>query len=151
MGHWCFCANYCSINFNLSMEIWAWAYKYSRIVSSNQDHVRIKYRVTCNYKIVKVSYIFSCSLPWNRESIVGYIGEVVTDILIFDAFIFIIGHLFLLFISLCIYIFTFNKMFGSFVSELDDNSTELKKKIEIIQKLIEFHVDIKGCVCEIKY
>lgn len=88
---------------------------------------------------------FYCSLPWSNESIVGYVGEIIADIIIFDLFIFIVGHLFLLFISLCIHLFAFNRMYANFVNELD-NANDEKDKVRIIRKVIEFHVDIKGCV-----
>lgn len=86
-----------------------------------------------------------CSLPWNQESIFGYIGEIVADIVIFNFAVAVAAQLFLLFISLCAHFITFNKMFASFVNEMD-NSADVKSEVEMIRKLIEFHMDIKGYV-----
>lgn len=93
---------------------------------------------------IKNFITFNSSWPWNQESIVGYIGEIVVDILSSNAFIFLYGQLSLLFISICIHFFAFNEMFARFVRELDD-STDETSKTESIQKLIEFHLKIKRC------
>lgn len=85
------------------------------------------------------------SWPWSEESLVGYIGEIVATIIIFNTIMAIVVQLFLLFISICFNLFTFNDMFASFVNELD-NATEKEKKIEAFRKLIEFHMCIKECV-----
>lgn len=90
-----------------------------------------------------VRIYFQFSLPWNQESFIGYIGEILVDILLCCTFISVGGQFFLIFIALCVHFFTFNEMFASFVNELD-RSTEDTKKTALIRKLIEFHVDIKG-------
>ena len=88
---------------------------------------------------------FRCRLPWNQESFFGYIGEIGVDFIVANNFIFIAGQFFLLFISICVHVFTFNKMFGSFTNELDD-SNEAANKFKSIRKLIDFHMEIKECV-----
>lgn len=88
-------------------------------------------------------YISLYSLPWNQECFFGYIGEIVADVIIFNITAGVDFHMLLLLISLCAHFFTFNDMFASLVNELD-NSTEEKNQTGAIQKLIEFHLDIKG-------
>lgn len=87
-----------------------------------------------------------CSLPWNQESFFGYVGEIFVDVIICGTFVILYGQFSLLFISLCIHFFTFNEMFASFVKEVDNSADEMNKT-ELIRKLIEFHIDIKGYVC----
>lgn len=90
-------------------------------------------------------HVIYCSLPWNQSSFVGYFGEIIVDIMIFIEVVAIDFQFLLLFTSLCAHFFTFNEMFASFVIGVD-SSTEEKRKTECIRKVIQFHLDIKGCV-----
>lgn len=124
-------------------------YGFGHLVSAELFHpARLVYVLNvkfCYDKLPKYFMTFYCSLPWNQECFFGYIGEIFAVILMFDIFFIIAGQMSLLYISICIHFFTFNKMFASFVNDLD-NSPKEEEKIEVIQKLIEFHVDIKRCV-----
>lgn len=72
----------------------------------------------------------------------GYIGEMVVDVIMLKAIVAVIMQLLLLFIFICIHIFTFTEIFASFVIEVD-RSTDEENKTKIFRKLIRFHMDIK--------
>lgn len=101
---------------------------------------------TLRYDLELLVSFFFLSLPWNQDSIFGYVGEIFAVILTFNVLTISAGQLFMIFISICIHFFTFNEMFASFVDELG-NATKEKKTTASIQKLIEFHTNIKGYVC----
>lgn len=90
------------------------------------------------------SWNFHCSWPWSQESLLGYIGEVVANIIMFNTIMGVALQLFLLFISVCVHIFTFNKMFASLVNKVDHASDE-EEKNAIFRRLVGFHLDIKRC------
>lgn len=140
------CSKQCCICFNMSTKIWP--YRLYRIISSDYGCVRIEYTLVHNVQNIS-TILFCYSWPWNEECFIGYVGEILTVIIMSDVVLAVVIQSFLLFISICVHIFTFNEIFASFVNELNA-SIEEEKKTDNFRKLLRFHMDIKGCVCEIK-
>lgn len=82
------------------------------------------------------------SLPWNQATLLGYGGEIFTVILNIEVIWIVTCQILILFIAICLYIFTFHDMFVSFVNHLK-HSRRIEKKCNAIIKIVEFHIDIK--------
>lgn len=98
-------------------------------------------------KNVKLS-TFSCSrLPWNEETIIGYIAEILFNIMGCEVYYIANGATTLLFISMCLYNRAFLEMVQSMLHNLNntDHKPNDRKQNDrkLLCKLIEFHVSVK--------
>ena len=83
------------------------------------------------------------SLPWNRDELLGYFGEIMLTLLSGEAGIFVITTLILLFISICYYHQAFYKIFKQTLKKLDRSMGDKNYKKLLLHDLIEFHVLVK--------
>lgn len=84
------------------------------------------------------------SLPWNQDTLVGYIGEIAYCCFVGEAYILSNGVILLLFVSICLHHKAFYQMYENAVIKL----TEFDKNQNIheynnICDLVRFHVTIK--------
>lgn len=97
----------------------------------------------------KICFSSSHSLPWNQNTILGYVGEIYVGLLNIKMFWIASVQVMFLFIAICLYIFTFYEMFLSFICRLKHLKVNEQRHNAIIE-MIEFHKDIKRYkMCEI--
>lgn len=82
------------------------------------------------------------SLPWNQETLVGYIGEIWFDVIVSESYFITNGAILLLFMSICLHHQAFYRMFEKSVQELDHFDSKRNDE-ELLCNLIRFHVRSK--------
>lgn len=85
---------------------------------------------------------FHSRLPWNQSTYFGYFGEIAFSIITTEAYFLVVGSVFLLFISMCLYYWSFCEMVDKSISmwnELDGNRFDF----DSIRDLIRFHMSVK--------
>lgn len=95
-----------------------------------------------NVKLVLNSIYFLFSLPWNQQTIVGYIFEIFADIFFAEGYLFSNGILLLMFISICLHHKAFHDMLRISARKLDGHDKDKKNKA-ICCNLVCFHVQVK--------
>lgn len=93
-----------------------------------------------NYYLLKLNTIRS--LPWDTTTLTGYIGEIIFDINLAEAFYIATGVLLLLFMSICLHHRAFYKRFQHSLRALDQPN-EIENIDKFICDLIRFHISIK--------
>ena len=83
------------------------------------------------------------SLPWNQNSPIGYICEILYCIFTGDCYFIANGAFLLLLISLCLHHRTFSKMFEHSVQAFDQSNGNRDDHKQLCD-LIDFHVSIKS-------
>lgn len=84
----------------------------------------------------------SFRLPWDQETLFGYICEIVLSLVCIEAYLLFNGALLLLFISMCLHHRTFNKMFQYSLQKLDHDDNQRNDRL-FICKQIRFHISVK--------
>lgn len=83
------------------------------------------------------------SLPWNQQTPIGYIAETCLSMMICEAYLFVNGSIFQLFIAFCLHHRAFYQIFQYNLFKLERIQDDGKVK-EQLCKLIRFHIEIKG-------
>lgn len=81
-------------------------------------------------------------LPWNQHTYIGYIGDMIFASLYAAAFFTCNGSFILFFISICLHLKAFSKMFQHTALEMSGSDQSRNNKQFLIE-LIQFHVTIK--------
>lgn len=88
-------------------------------------------------------WIFLClSLPWDRETAIGYFGEICFGTISGQPYFLLNGVILLLFISMCLYHRNFLEMFLRLLSKLDCPD-KIQSDKQILCDLIRFHTQTK--------
>lgn len=89
------------------------------------------------HKFQKISLEIYFSLPWNQDTYIGYLAEIIISNLSAYGFFILNGTSLLLFVSLCIHHRAFSKMFKHKI-----NNSEKCDAI-LLSDLIRFHISAK--------
>lgn len=85
---------------------------------------------------------FSLSTPWNQDTVIGYIIELIFQLLNSEGYFLFNGAILLLFISMCFHHQAFYKMFKFYVHQLNERNEDRDDR-EYLADLIRFHISIK--------
>lgn len=85
---------------------------------------------------------FYSRLPWNQTTYLGYSGEISFSTITTVAYFLVVGSVFLLFISMCMYYRSFCEMFEKSISTWDQLG-ENRFDYDFICDLIRFHISVK--------
>lgn len=119
------------------------SYKFSKFAGKNNEPLTSLLLKKLHTKFwIFDMYNNSLSLPWNQETVIGYIGEIFYTIIAGQAFMISLALLSLLFISICWYHRAFFKMFQHFTLKLNQSNKNRNDK-EFLVQLIRFHNCVK--------
>lgn len=88
-------------------------------------------------------------MPWNQQTVLGYIFEVMYDVYCSTLYFFGSCAILLLFYSICLHHNAFHKMFQYKLSKIGTllefygTHDTIKRDTELLCELIRFHVSIK--------
>lgn len=86
-------------------------------------------------------YIFVPSLPWNQDTIIGYISEICVVIASGQCYLIINGAAIVLFVSICRHHEAFYKMIKHDIQEMDSAKGDANHIL--LRRLITFHISVK--------
>lgn len=113
------------------------SFRFQFRVSSEQVYVS----ENCIIQRVFFTLIY-CSLPWDQETFLGYIGEMVVSMICMEGYLIDNGALLLLFISMCLHHQAFYRMFRNSLCKLNRPDKRRNDK-EHLCNLIRFHISVK--------
>lgn len=90
---------------------------------------------------------FSHSLAWNRETPLGYAGEIMYFLWTAEGYIFVNASIVLLFVAICLQHGAFYEMY-CFELKKFNRVDKHRNNQQFLADLIEFHLSFKKCVLE---
>lgn len=81
-------------------------------------------------------------LPWNQNTLYGYIGEILFTYFSCESYLFVNGPIVVLFVSMCLHHRAFYEMFNYSLHEMDVPNKKKNDKLEL-WKIIQFQNLVK--------
>lgn len=81
-------------------------------------------------------------LPWEQHTYIGYVGDIIFECLVGAAFFICNGSFILFFISICLHLKAFSKMFQHSTLEMNRPDQNCNNK-KFLAELIQFHMTIR--------